>query len=123
MTIFQESKGWDSESQIFNRWCLVRTLAFNLLVSPLLELEYYFPDGSGISFFADPSPLFSNGIAYRCYFYIKRVHTSSNNCIFYLTILMKTYIQNILLKCIRFALLDAKHFSKFYAISSTTYWF
>ena len=28
MTIFRESKGWDSESQIFNRWCLVTTLAF-----------------------------------------------------------------------------------------------
>ncbi len=28
MTIFQESKGWDSESAIFNRWCLLPTLAF-----------------------------------------------------------------------------------------------
>ena len=31
MTIFRESKGWDSESQIFNRWSLVPTLAFNRL--------------------------------------------------------------------------------------------
>ncbi len=28
MTIFQESKGWDSELPIFNHWCLVLTLAF-----------------------------------------------------------------------------------------------
>ena len=30
MTIFQESKGWDSELPIFNRWCLVLALAFKM---------------------------------------------------------------------------------------------
>ena len=30
MKIFRESKGWDSESPIFNRWCLVLTKAFKV---------------------------------------------------------------------------------------------
>ena len=30
MTIFRESKGWDSESAIFNRWCPLLTMAFKM---------------------------------------------------------------------------------------------
>ena len=38
MTIFRESKGWDSESQIFNCWCLVLTLACKECVAVLIGL-------------------------------------------------------------------------------------
>ena len=41
ITIFRDSKGWDSESAIFNRWCLLPMMAFNTVISEVpVQLIY-----------------------------------------------------------------------------------